>query len=91
MTYYNSSCPVETTLQLISSRDVYKRQTCSLIDEAWNAQTYDWFPPMIEWVKGKNGDVYKRQWICGMETLPKRALVKKGTCLLKGIPRQAVF
>ena len=32
-----------------------KAITCSLIDEAWNAQTYDWFPPMIEWVKGKNG------------------------------------
>lgn len=32
-----------------------KAITCSLIDEAWNAQTYDWFPPMIEWIKGKNG------------------------------------
>ncbi len=30
-----------------------KAITCSLIDEAWNAQTYDWFPPMIEWVKAK--------------------------------------
>lgn len=29
--------------------------TCSLIDEAWNAQTYDWYPSMIEWVKSKNG------------------------------------
>lgn len=29
--------------------------TCSLIDEAWNAQTYDWFPSMIEWVRGKDG------------------------------------
>ena len=32
-----------------------KAITCSLIDEAWNAQTYDWFPPMIEWIKDKNG------------------------------------
>ena len=32
-----------------------KAITCSLIDEAWNAQTYDWFPPMIEWIKGRNG------------------------------------
>ncbi|WP_290565238.1 glycoside hydrolase domain-containing protein [Akkermansia sp.] len=32
-----------------------KAITCSLIDEAWNAQTYDWFPPMIEWSKDKNG------------------------------------
>lgn len=36
-----------------------KAITCSLIDEAWNAQTYDWFPAMIDWVKGKNG---KMRW-----------------------------
>lgn len=29
--------------------------TCSLIDEAWNGQTYDWFPSMIEWIRGKDG------------------------------------
>lgn len=36
-----------------------KAITCSLIDEAWNAQTYDWFPAMIDWVKDKNG---KMRW-----------------------------
>ncbi|MBQ3239894.1 MAG: DUF4091 domain-containing protein [Akkermansia sp.] len=29
--------------------------TCTLLDEAWNAQTYDWFPGMIRWVKGRDG------------------------------------
>lgn len=29
--------------------------TCTLLDEAWNGQTYDWFPSMIRWVKGKDG------------------------------------
>lgn len=29
--------------------------TCTLLDEAWNAQTYDWFPSMIHWVKGRDG------------------------------------
>lgn len=32
-----------------------KAITCSLIDEAWNGQTYDWWPAMIEWVKGADG------------------------------------
>ena len=32
-----------------------KAVTCSLIDEAWNGQTYDWWPSMIEWVKGRDG------------------------------------
>lgn len=32
-----------------------KSITCTLLDEAWNAQTYDWFPSMIRWVKGKDG------------------------------------
>lgn len=32
-----------------------KAITCSLIDEAWNGQTYDWWPSMIEWRKDKNG------------------------------------
>lgn len=36
-----------------------KAITCSLIDEAWNAQTYDWFPAMIGWVKDRNG---KMRW-----------------------------
>lgn len=36
-----------------------KAITCSLIDEAWNAQTYDWFPAMIDWVKDRNG---KMRW-----------------------------
>ncbi|MBR1982460.1 MAG: DUF4091 domain-containing protein [Akkermansia sp.] len=29
--------------------------TCTLLDEAWNAQTYDWFPSMIQWKKGRDG------------------------------------
>ena len=29
--------------------------TCTLLDEAWNGQTYDWFPSMIQWVKGRDG------------------------------------
>lgn len=29
--------------------------TCTLLDEAWNGQTYDWFPSMVRWVKGKDG------------------------------------
>lgn len=29
--------------------------TCTLLDEAWNAQTYDWFPSMVSWVRGKDG------------------------------------
>lgn len=32
-----------------------KAVTCSLIDEAWNGQTYDWWPSMIEWIKGRDG------------------------------------
>lgn len=29
--------------------------TCTLLDEAWNAQTYDWYPSMVRWVRGKDG------------------------------------
>ncbi len=29
--------------------------TCTIIDEAWNGQTYDWFPSLVRWVKGKDG------------------------------------
>ncbi|MBR5893942.1 MAG: DUF4091 domain-containing protein [Akkermansia sp.] len=29
--------------------------TCTLIDEAWNGQTYDTFPSMVRWVCGKDG------------------------------------
>ncbi len=29
--------------------------SCSLIDEAWNAQTYDAWPSMVQWVKGEDG------------------------------------
>lgn len=29
--------------------------TCSLLDEAWNAQTYDAFPSMIRWIRGVDG------------------------------------
>lgn len=31
--------------------------TCTLLDEAWNAQTYDWFPSMVRWVRGKDGQM----------------------------------
>ncbi len=29
--------------------------SCSLIDEAWNGQTYDAWPSMVQWVKGADG------------------------------------
>lgn len=29
--------------------------TCTLLDEAWNGQTYDWFPSMVRWTKGRDG------------------------------------
>lgn len=29
--------------------------TCSVIDEAWNGQTYDAWPSMVQWVRGKDG------------------------------------
>ncbi len=29
--------------------------SCSIIDEAWNGQTYDAWPSMVEWVKGADG------------------------------------
>lgn len=32
-----------------------KNITCSIVHEAWNAQTYDWFPSMIEWRKKSDG------------------------------------
>ena len=35
-----------------------KTITCSLIDEAWGGQTYDWWPAMIEWTKGKDGKLH---------------------------------
>lgn len=31
--------------------------TCAIIDEAWNAQTYDWFPSQIRWIKGQDGQM----------------------------------
>ncbi len=29
--------------------------SCSLIDEAWNGQTYDAWPSMVQWVRGEDG------------------------------------
>ena len=29
--------------------------TCTLLDEAWNGQTYDWFPSMVRWIRGRDG------------------------------------
>lgn len=31
--------------------------TCTLLDEAWNEQTYDWFPSMVRWIRGKDGQM----------------------------------
>ena len=32
-----------------------KNITCSIVHEAWNAQTFDWFPSMIDWRKKADG------------------------------------
>lgn len=32
-----------------------KNITCSIVHEAWNAQTYDWFPSMIDWRRRADG------------------------------------
>jgi hypothetical protein len=32
-----------------------KAITCAIIHEPWNAQTYDWFPSMIDWRKKADG------------------------------------
>ncbi len=42
--------------------------SCSLIDEAWNEQTYDAWPSMVQWVKGADGHMrydYRHfdQWV----------------------------
>ncbi len=29
--------------------------TCTLLDEAWNGQTYDTFPSMVRWIRGRDG------------------------------------
>lgn len=29
--------------------------TCTLIDEAWNGQTFDSFPSMVKWIRGRDG------------------------------------
>ena len=29
--------------------------TCTVLDEAWNGQTYDWFPGMVKWIRGSDG------------------------------------
>lgn len=29
--------------------------TCTLLDEAWSGQTYDWFPSMIRWIRSTDG------------------------------------
>lgn len=29
--------------------------TCTILDEAWNAQTYDWFPGMVRWIRKADG------------------------------------
>lgn len=35
-----------------------KAITCSIIDEAWNGQTYDAWPSMVQWVRGKDGAMH---------------------------------
>lgn len=32
--------------------------TCTIIDEAWSGQTYDWFPAQIRWIRGRSGMRY---------------------------------
>lgn len=32
--------------------------TCTMLNEAWNAQTFDWFPSMIRWVRSKDGTMH---------------------------------
>lgn len=32
-----------------------KSITCTLLDEAWSGQTYDWFPSMVKWIRGRDG------------------------------------
>ncbi len=32
-----------------------KNITCAIVHEAWNAQTFDWFPSMIDWRKKADG------------------------------------
>ena len=32
-----------------------KNITCAIVHEAWNAQTFDWFPSMIDWRKQADG------------------------------------
>lgn len=34
-----------------------KAITCAIIDEAWNGQTYDWFPSQVEWIMGADGEM----------------------------------
>lgn len=34
-----------------------KAITCTIIDEAWNGQTYDWFPSLVRWVRGADGQM----------------------------------
>lgn len=34
-----------------------KAITCAIIDEAWNGQTYDWFPSQVEWIMGADGQM----------------------------------
>ena len=31
--------------------------TCTILDEAWNAQTYDWFPGLVHWIRSKDGQM----------------------------------
>jgi hypothetical protein len=48
-----------------------KSITCSLIDEAWNGQTYDSWPSMIEWIRQEDGSMaydfsHFDQWVTFM-------------------------
>ena len=35
-----------------------KAITCAIIDEAWNGQTYDWFPSQVDWIMGADGEMH---------------------------------
>lgn len=32
-----------------------KSITCTLLNEAWSGQTYDYYPSMVRWIRGKDG------------------------------------
>jgi len=66
--------------------------TCTILDEAWNGQTYDWFPSMIRWVRGKDGVMRYlnrcglRSCVISIATCRKRAGQKKRVLPSMNVP-----